>query len=93
MRIIGTIDHPILKITIFQMDNRILVKFESGLYEQTYKFRTGEAVETVADVEKWIDEALLEEIQTSFQQMHAQRNQAVVRNFPSSGTDEFEEII
>ena len=34
MRILGYLEHPTLKITVFKMDNRISVKFENSLYEQ-----------------------------------------------------------
>lgn len=37
MRLIGEIPHPDCKITIFWWNNRYLVKFEAGLFEQTYK--------------------------------------------------------
>jgi len=37
MRLIGEIPHPDCKITIFWWNNRYLVKFEVGLFEQTYK--------------------------------------------------------
>ena len=39
MRILGYIDHPVVKITVFKMDNKFSVKFESIHYEQTFKFR------------------------------------------------------
>ncbi|MBK7870450.1 MAG: hypothetical protein IPJ74_07085 [Saprospiraceae bacterium] len=52
MRIIGYIEHPVLKITVFKMDNKISIKFESGLYEQTYKFRSGDTISNLGDVKK-----------------------------------------
>ena len=50
MRVIGNIDHPILKITAFKMDNKLSIKFESGLFEQTYKFRESEQLRLKEDV-------------------------------------------
>ena len=38
MRIIDTIEHPIMRISIFQMNQKYIVKFELGVLEQSYKF-------------------------------------------------------
>ena len=47
MRLLANIPHPLLKISIFTNDNRFTLKFESGLYEQTYKFRDGDGYDSV----------------------------------------------
>ena len=93
MRIIGYIDHPRLKITIFKMDNKFSVKFESGLYEQTYKFRDGEGIEGANDIRDLVDEAFLEKVETELQRMHRIRLQALSRREEPNGEDEFDEII
>ncbi len=93
MRIIGYIEHPSLKITVFKMDNRLSVKFETGLYEQTYKFRTGPGMETMEDVKEKVDEALLQEVEVLFVQMHQIKNQAMMRHLEVKEEDEFDEII
>lgn len=92
MRIIGNIDHPVLKITVFKMDNRISVKFETGFYEQTYKFRSGEGLESLEDVQHWVDDALISEIQDTFQKMHRIRTGGLSRILRQE-EDRFEEII
>ena len=38
MRIIDTIENPIMRISIFQMNQKYIVKFELGVLEQSYKF-------------------------------------------------------
>jgi hypothetical protein len=38
MRIVGYIEHPVLKITVMQMNNRFVLKLEANMLEQTYKF-------------------------------------------------------
>ncbi|MCI5080712.1 MAG: hypothetical protein MRY78_03420 [Saprospiraceae bacterium] len=93
MRITGYIEHPVYKITIFQMDNKFSVKFETGLFEQTYKFRTGEGIESEADIRKLIDEAFLEGVGLAFQQMNGNRNGALARVAQASMDDEFDTII
>jgi hypothetical protein len=93
MRIIGNIEHPVLKITVFKMENKISIKFESGLYEQTYKFRIGDGMETFEDVEKLVDSAFLERVGDILQSMHEVKSQALLRQFTDREKDEFEAII
>ncbi len=47
MRVLDTIPHPHCKITIFYMNEKYVLKFEIGQYEQTYKFD----VEDVGSIE------------------------------------------
>ncbi len=94
MRIAGEIEHPVLKITIFQMDNRFTVKFEDGTIEQAYKFRKSEAINSAADIRKLVDERFQEQV---MEQMKALRqlHQEVLQRFQPEieEDDEFEEII
>ena len=94
MRIAGHIEHPVLKITIFQMDNRFTVKFEDGTLEQAYKFRKSDTVNTAADIRRLVDEqfikAVLQEMKT-LRQMH---QDALARFSPEEGEeDEFDDIL
>lgn len=93
MRIIGNIEHPILKITVFKMENRISVKFESGLYEQTYKFRSGEGIESFEEVEKVVDASFQAQVLQHLNLMHEIKNQAISRNITLEEEDEFDTII
>jgi hypothetical protein len=94
MRIIGQIDHPVLKITAFKMDNKVSVKFESGLYEQIFKFRSGEGIDTVEDVRRLVDGPFLEKVLLHLQQMHQHKMEAMCRlHGAGEPSDEFEEII
>ena len=93
MRIIGYIEHPTLKITVFQMENRISVKFETGLYEQTYKYRTGDQLENLDDVKKQVDPTLIQQVEEMFVNMHQVKNQALKRNMDQGQEDEFDVII
>lgn len=93
MRIIGHIEHPHLKITVFRMDNRLSVKFENAMYEQTFKFGLDERLETFEDVQKLVDATFAEQVLTNFQQMHQARMAAFARAFPLENQPVFEEII
>lgn len=92
MRIIGYIDHPILKITVFKMDNKLSVKFETGLYEQTFKFRESNELNDLTSIQKLVDERLVEEVMENFAKMHLSKNEALGRFLPNA-EEEFEEII
>ena len=93
MRIIGYIEHPVLKITVFKMNNKISVKLESGLYEQTYKFRESENLQNIQDVQSLIDKAFVQAVEADFRQMHQRKMQAMGRFSPPSEEDEFDSLI
>lgn len=92
MRIEGYIEHPNMKITVFKMDNRYSVKFETANYEQTYKLRTGGLIHSLADVQNWVDDAFKNKVLQHFHTMH---EVAMSRNAELSklDKDEFEVII
>ena len=93
MRIIGNIEHPVLKISVFKADNRISVKFENALYEQTFKLGDDERFSSLEAVQSWVDAALMEEVMAGFRLMHAARLAAMSRRFPNNEQDAFEQII
>ena len=92
MRILGYIDHATLKITVFKMDNRLSVKFESGLYEQTYKFRSGMEIDDLKDIQALVDAPFIQAVLQEMSSMHRISNQALKRYHAQEGED-FEEII
>ena len=93
MRIIGNIEHPGLKITVFKMDNTLSVKFETGLYEQTYKFRESEHLKAFADMQRLVDSEFIQHVEARFASMHQDKNEAMHRFLPPAGLDLPEEII
>jgi transposase len=93
MRIIGYIEHPNLKITVFKMEQRISVKFENAQYEQTYKFGDDERLSTLEAVRQLADEEFIQSVLNRFRDMHQSRTAAVSRAFPPDGRFVFEEII
>ena len=92
MRIIGNIDHPTLKITVFKMDHKLSVKFEIGLYEQTYKFRESNELHDMATMQKLVDAQFIREVMENFAKLHQAKNEALGRFLPKA-EDKFEEII
>lgn len=93
MRIIGYIEHPTLKISIFKLSGRFAVKFESGLYEQTYKFRESEYMTGVDAVRQLVDAELLTFVEQEMQKMHQQAMAALSRVLPPIEAEEFDRII
>jgi len=94
MRIAGYIDHPRLKITIFQQENRYSLKLETALHEQTYKLRKGGSIETTEDVRRLVDTEFLEQIEEEFKHMHRIQRNALSRLAPTdTEDDEFPTII
>ncbi len=93
MRILGSLDQPGLKTTVFQTEGRLLLKLENEQYEQTFKLRSGGQVETLEDVRRLLDPEFLEAVQTGFQSMHRARLAAFARAFPPLEADEFDVII
>ena len=61
------------------MDNKLSIKFELGLYEQTYKFRESDYMKNMADAEKLVDGKLMEEVLKNFSEMHRAKNESLGR--------------
>ena len=80
MRIAGEIPHPILKITVLQMNNRYVLKLEANLLEQTYKFNEDDHLRTFEDVKKMVDEEFLNECIKRFSEMNKSRGESYNRN-------------
>lgn len=93
MRIIGYVEHPRLKITVFKMDNRLLVKLETGLYEQTYKFRPGEGVDMLQDVQQLLDPSFLAAVESGIQAMHHNRLSSLERRLGEARQEEWDDIV
>jgi hypothetical protein len=93
MRIVGDIEHPRMKISIFKNEGKFSIKFESGLLEQLYKFRDDERLASVDDVKKVVDAVFVEKIEDILRGMYGAKMEAMQRNLVQSEEDEFEVII
>ena len=94
MRILGYLDHPYFKITVFKTDTRLSVKFENGQLEQTYKIRPDDRCNSLREVRQLVDAAFLAEVEAHFRQMEGTFRSAWERHFPpASSGDEFDVII
>ncbi len=95
MRIIDTIPHPLLKITVFKIDHRISVKFENADFEQTFKLGSDERYQNPEVLRQWIDDTLLAEVLRLMKELRRIRQAADQRAFPreSAAEDAFEQIV
>lgn len=88
MRIIGYIDHPVLKITVFKTDTRLSVKFEDGTLEQTYKLRPSEQLNSLGEVRQLVDDTLLHAVVERFRAMQRDLDAALGRQSPQRDDDD-----
>ncbi len=93
MRILGNIDHPNYKITVFQLDHKYAIKFEDNLYEQTFKIRSSPAISGMADLQKLVDEEFLLNVKRRFIRMHSDLGDTFQRNFGEEEEEDFDEIV
>jgi len=70
MRIIATIPHPKVKISVFQMNNKYLLKMEAGPYEQTYKIYEDE-IQSMEQLQAICNEEFMNTVIKRFEAMHA----------------------
>jgi hypothetical protein len=75
MRIIDSIPHPSISISIFQMNDKYIVKFEAGPMEQAFKFYT-EDVKSVDGLKKLINDSFIETVRLRFNEMFMQMKEA-----------------
>ena len=68
MRVVGEIPHPQLKITIFNWNNRYLIKLETGSFEQTFKVSEFD-ITSEDDLKKIVDADFLKEAEARFNDM------------------------
>ena len=69
MRIAGYLEAEGCKITVFHQGMRFTVKFEDGLYEQSFKFRESDDIKNMEQIRQLIDAAFIEEVKDRFNVM------------------------
>ncbi len=71
MRIIDSIPHPSMTISIFQMNDKYQVRFEAGPMEQIFKF-TKDEVGGLEGLKQRMSEAFIEAVRVRFNDMFLQ---------------------
>jgi hypothetical protein len=75
MRIIDSIPHPSMNISIFQMNDKYIVKFEAGPMEQAFKFST-EDIKGVGELKQLVNTEFIEKVRARFNDMFLQLKSA-----------------
>lgn len=78
MRIVGSIPNAEFKITVFSWNERYIVKFEAGPFEQSYKFPVS-LFETWTDLELLFDATFIDNIRRRFKEMVSDSESAYKR--------------
>ena len=69
MRILGNLNkHPKITTTIFQMNDKYIIKFEAGMMEQVFKISTTR-VSGVDAIDKMLNEEFIKKIIERFNEM------------------------
>ena len=68
MRVIATIPHPKISISIFSMNDKYQVQFIAGPMEQTFKIAHTE-IDGVEGIKKMLDEEFMQKIMERFNEM------------------------
>ena len=79
MRIIAELPHPDFKISIFNMNQKFIVKIEKGVLEQSYKISEMDLTDGVNSVFELLDEAFLLTVSARFVEMHKDFKDAYYR--------------
>lgn len=81
MRVIAELPHPECKISIFSMNQKYIVKFEQGTFEQSYKLAeldlSGGGVNDVFEI---LDETFIVSVIERFKQMRSDFTAAYKRH-------------
>lgn len=77
MRIIGEFDLDQIKVTVFKMNERISLKFEYNLLEQTYKFRDGSGINSMEDIRNFCSQNTMTHVKEIFKNMAESRSSAL----------------
>ncbi len=78
MRIIATIPHPQLKISIFLYNEKYIIELEAAQYKQTYKI-SQDSVTGLEDVKKLCSEELISGSMGRFSSMHSDFKKAFLQ--------------
>jgi len=79
MRVIGEVPDTRCKITLFAWNNRYLIKFERGLFEQTFKINEFDIAHE-KELYQILDEAFVAAVVEQFDRMENTLGQSLKRN-------------
>lgn len=71
MRILGQIPHPQLLISVFKSNNKFILKFEIGPFEQIYKFMESDVITGFDAVSNLVNDEWYKKVFAIFDQMNS----------------------
>ena len=92
MRIIGYLDTKGYKSTVFQNNNRLIVKFEADNLEQTFKFPQSEQLQTLRDIELLLTPAFYHQVVVRFKEMY-ESQKLLLHTLQEEADETWDEII
>lgn len=92
MRIIGYLDTKGYKSTVFQNNNRLIVKFEADRLEQTFKFVQTDQLKTLQDLELLLTPDFHHQVVQRFKEMH-ESQQVLMYQLQEEAEEDWDEII
>jgi hypothetical protein len=75
MKAIATIPHPSLRISLFLMNDKYIIKIEAGQMEQTFKIPKSE-IRGVEEIHSLLDEDFMKKVMGRFNEMFLEFNSA-----------------
>lgn len=70
MRVLATIPHPSMQISIFGMNDKFIVKFEAGFMEQVFKFNQSD-FSSMESLQQMVKQVLIDKVRPRFNEMFA----------------------
>ncbi len=70
MRTLGQIAHPHLQINVFKSNNKFILKFEIGPFEQCYKFLESNHLDSYESICKLVNAEFIERVFKVFDDMN-----------------------
>ncbi len=77
MRHLGQIQHPQLVINVFKSNNKFILKFEIGPFEQSYKFLESVTIDSFDSIRKLVTDQFMDNVISIFDQMNAHYQHSV----------------
>lgn len=88
MRIIGEIKHPIYKITVLKMNERVTLQIEDRLVAQSFVFRDGSGIRDLSTAEKILTPDFLKKVNERFRDM----NKDYMNALENANNEDFEDF-
>ena len=77
MRIIGEIKHPVYKITVLSMNEKVTIQIEDRLVSQSFAFRDGSGIRDLSSAETLLTPSFMAKVDERFRSMNSDYMEAL----------------